>query len=589
MGALCNREGLCNPLYYRESSGAPTYLQIDDQQTLVRVELPFEERIGPLVDDGRTTASQQPAQGLQAPLLQDASLKEAEEAAPQQQQKPKQQPKRQWRRTCLHLVAPVPVWLVATLIGWVLASTIHVVLRLHSVVAFEPQQSFDFTLRLAEASDRCIGIGNAIGYDGGFEVALKPCKASWDEQFLVKPDGTIRFKSNNDLCLTMSNKLPSKQIVMTDCADGSSHEQTFDVLPTGRIASHADDNLCMNLLDGDMDRGFLGMYECGKDLKEVFVYGGEHFLVPRLLRQWDKVKMLDAEMAHTVRLVIWALPSCFVAGVVALAFSRRLLKASGTSHGCCLQSIHGLAFLCVAAAIFLLLGVVTCMSTVTWVAQQSLNGEHTTNAATPDVDFTLRIVEKIGFCIGAVGGLHDQASVTLQRCQGDGLQQFTLQTDGTVRARQRDDLCLTRDSSHWQLQTCSASSAGRQVFSAVAQSHGWLQLKAQPDRCMNLLWGDVAKGDLGVYACGEDINEVFVYSGGNAGIAELALHLNDVQQAFPEGLTKALRDLDGFPVIALQRAAEARGAACALLVAVPSLLLLLGRKPAREQHVVNDQ
>merc|ERR1712218_456078 len=188
-------------------------------------------------------------------------------------------------------------------------------------------------------------------------------------------------------------------------------------------------------------------------------------------------------------------------------------------------------------------------------AQQNLDSIITT---TPYVDFTLRLSEKIGFCISSASGLHNHAIVTLQHYHAAGSQQFTLEMDGTVRSKQRRDLCLTETvaSSQWQLQTCSASSAGRQVFSAEAQSHGWLQLQATPDMCMNLLGGNVARGDLGVYACGQDINEVFVYSGGNAGIAELALHLNDAQRA----LTGALQILDGSALAELKPAAHALGA-----------------------------
>jgi len=120
---------------------------------------------------------------------------------------------------------------------------------------------------------------------------------------------------------------------------------------------------------------------------------------------------------------------------------------------------------------------------------------------------------------------------------------------------------------------------------------------------MNLLGGDVANGNLGVSACGKDVNQVFVYSGGNAGIAELALHLYDAHKALTKALhgldgfalhlydagkalAKALHGLDGFPaaaVFARQPAAMQQGAACALLVAVPSILLLLGKRPAQRQ------
>jgi len=587
--------------FSREGADLAPYVRFDICPMCPRTEqtgektgaLQPDEKVGPLTLDNRAggtagkeaSASDVACHGLQAPLLS------AEAAAQQQMQRKqpkqrKQRPKRFGRWTCMHLLAPVPLWLFAALLGWVTASAICMVLRLHSVAALRPEKSFDFTLRLAVATNRCIGIGKGIGFDAGYEVALKPCTGSWDEQFLVKPDGTIRCKGSADLCLTMSSQLPMKQITMRSCADGSSQEQRFDVLPNGRIASHAQRELCMNLLQGDLARGLLGMYKCGKDFNEVFVYGGEHFLFPSLLRQWDHVQRLDAELANTLGLGIWVVPSCVVAGIVAFALSSRLLKASGTSHGYCCRSIHGLAFLCVAAAIFLQFAVITCIGMVSWVAQQFLNGTNVTIAATPHVDYTLRLAEKIDFCIGAAS-LHDKASVTMQHCHASGLQQFILQTDGTVRSKQRNDLCLTEvaHSSQWQLQTCSASSAERQVFSAAAQSHGWLQLQAFPDMCMDFLGGDLASGYLGVHACDKDISEVFVYSRGNAGIAELALHLKHVLKA----LTNALKVLDGFPVAALQPAAGGQGVAWALLVAVPSLLLFLGRPAPRQddEHLVS--
>mmetsp|Transcript_85648 Transcript_85648/g.164881 ORF Transcript_85648/g.164881 Transcript_85648/m.164881 type:complete len:595 (+) Transcript_85648:72-1856(+) len=576
--------------FSREGADLAPYVRFDICPMCPRTEqtgektgaLQPDEKVGPLTLDNRAggtagkeaSASDVACHGLQAPLLS------AEAAAQQQMQRKqpkqrKQRPKRFGRWTCMHLLAPVPLWLFAALLGWVTASAICMVLRLHSVAALRPEKSFDFTLRLAVATNRCIGIGKGIGFDAGYEVALKPCTGSWDEQFLVKPDGTIRFKDNNDLCLTMSRKHIGKQMIMTNCADGSPHEKAFDVLPNGRIALHAQRDLCMNLLQGNLARGLLGMHECGKDFNEVFLYGGGHFLVPLLLREFHQVQKLDAELANTVGLGIWVLPSCVFAGIVAFALSRRLLKASGTSHGCCLQSIHGLALLCVAVAIFFQLSIVTCIGIVTWVAQQFLDGQNVTTAAvTPHVDYTLRFAQKIDFCIGAANGLHDNASVTLQHCHTGGLQQFSLQTDGTIRSKRRDDLCVTKvaDSSQWQLQTCSTNSSDRQIFNAAAQSHGWLELQAMPDMCMSLL----AKGALGVQACSRDVNEVFVYSGGNAGIAELALHLNDAVQA----LTKALQVSDGFPIVAMQPGARAQGAAWALLVAVPSILLLLGRLPA---------
>jgi len=47
----------------------------------------------------------------------------------------------------------------------------------------------------------------------------------------------------------------------------------------------------------------------------------------------------------------------------------------------------------------------------------------------------------------------------------------------------------------------------------------------------------------------EDVNEIFVYSGGNAGIAELALHLNDAHKV----MSRAHQVLDGFSVVARSR------------------------------------
>jgi len=191
------------------------------------------------------------------------------------------------------------------------------------------------------------------------------------------------------------------------------------------------------------------------------------------------------------------------------------------------------------------------------------------SAQTADLDFTLRMTKSTDLCLGA-GSLEDKSKVSLQQCKAGAGQQFLLQDDGTIRAKQADELCMTveQESKKIVLSQCDARKSRLQTFSKQAESDGWLQLQASPSMCLNLLGGDETAGDIGLWKCGSDLNEVFVYSGGNVGISGMALRVHNVRLL----MKQASHHLEGGFVHILALG----GGACFLLLAVPSLMLLAG-------------
>jgi len=103
---------------------------------------------------------------------------------------------------------------------------------------------------------------------------------------------------------------------------------------------------------------------------------------------------------------------------------------------------------------------------------------------TADLDFTLRMTKSTDLCLGA-GSLQDKSKVSLQQCKASAVQQFILQDDGTIHAKQADELCITveQESKKAVLSPCEASKSRLQTFSKQAESHGWLQPHALPSMC----------------------------------------------------------------------------------------------------------
>jgi len=56
------------------------------------------------------------------------------------------------------------------------------------------------------------------------------------------------------------------------------------------LALKARPSECLNLLFDFFDAGVVGLYQCGGDINEVFVYGGGQFLVPVLEHELSKVR-----------------------------------------------------------------------------------------------------------------------------------------------------------------------------------------------------------------------------------------------------------------------------------------------------------
>jgi len=84
---------------------------------------------------------------------------------------------------------------------------------------------------------------------------------------------------------------------------------------------------------------------------------------------------------------------------------------------------------------------------------------------------------------------------------------------------------------------------------------------------LNLLGGDEKAGDIGLYKCGSDLNEVFVYSGGNVAISGLALRIHKVRML----LQQASHHLEG----SFMRTLALGDKACVLILALGGLMLLL--------------
>jgi len=191
------------------------------------------------------------------------------------------------------------------------------------------------------------------------------------------------------------------------------------------------------------------------------------------------------------------------------------------------------------------------------------------SAQTADVDFTLRMTKAANLCLGAES-LDDKAKVSLQQCKASTTQQFILKEDGTIRTKNADGLCLTvqPQSKNVALSPCSADKSRGQIFSKDAEVHGWLQPQALPSLCLNLLGGDEKAGAVGLYKCSSDLNEVFIYSGGNVAISSLALQIHQVRHLLQQGSHTLEKDFAGIFSVG--------GVACFLLLVVPSILLLPG-------------
>merc|ERR1712190_105563 len=144
------------------------------------------------------------------------------------------------------------------------------------------------------------------------------------------------------------------------------------------------------------------------------------------------------------------------------------------------------------------------------------------------MDYTLRPSIATDHCFG-VGNLTSQSILSLQPCKTAKTQQFLVEIDGTIRPRYNTTLCLTHGSSKFHLSQCYAEDS--QVFDMSAESSGKLKLLAQPNFCMNLLNGDSQVGELDLYKCHRDMNQVFIYSGGNAIVSGMAFQLDLMHRA----------------------------------------------------------
>jgi len=464
-------------------------------------------------------------------------------------------PCKQKGRLCLRASALLLIWGVAAVLGLAVSCMAQALYGLRAA-STTPQSPFDFTLRLAVAPDKCLG-STATQH-----VVLQACSARASQQFLLLKDGTIRTKSDQRLCITSTH---ANKLALTLCSE--SEAQVFEVQPSGKLALKAKPSECVNLLQGDFAAGIVGMYTCSGDLNEVFVYGGGHFLVPILEQELRQVRSLPPLTAGNAGLLLQDLKAICGLSVFAFALSTVLLMA--TCPNCKHKLLHCLALGFIACMIVL---VCCCLFSAKTTIQRAdritEKAKLVASEQTADLDFTLRMTKATHLCLG-VWSLQDNAKVGLQQCKANATQQFILKEDGTIRTKTVDGLCITVEPkpNKVTLSPCSAGKSRNQVFSKHAEGQGWLQLHALPSMCLNLLGGDEKAGDIGLYECGHDLNEVFVYSGGNVAISGLALQVHQVRSVLQQEGSHPLEN-DFAAIFAMG------GVGCFLLLAVPSLLLL---------------
>jgi len=462
-------------------------------------------------------------------------------------------------RACFRALAVLLPWAAAALLGVNVASAAQAVRAMHAATVARPQTLPDFSLRLARIGDRCLGV---VGVKAQSQVLLQACSASGAQQFLLLNDGTIRSRSDDNLCMT---SVPGDKLVLAMCEQ--SQMQVFDVQPSGKLVLKAKPSECLNLLYGDVEAGVVGLNGCNGDLNEVFVYGGGPFLSPVLERELSKASTIAPvntdpdQMQDNVKLACWFTLSMSVLSVLLI-----MAACPKRRYRCLYVMVLG----SVAVVIYLLC---SSLLSATQALQESEriadSAKSVASAQAADGDFTLRMTKSTEHCLGTES-LKDKSKVGLYPCKASTVQQFLLKDDGTIRAKHADKFCMTveQPSNNIALSPCDESKSHSQAFNKQAASHGWLQPQASPSMCLNLLGGDVTDGEIGLWNCADDLNEVFVYSGGNVAISGLALQVHKVRLL----LKQASHHLEGDFV----RILAPGGIACFLLLAVPSLVLLAG-------------
>jgi len=486
---------------------------------------------------------------LHRPLLQDPEVKGPYSMGSSRQ--------REWACFCVLILSPI--WAAAAVLAITVSSMAPALHALRAATNAGLESPLDFTLRLAVAPDKCLG-STAIRPQS--LVVLQTCSAKQSQQFLLLKDGTIRSRFDDRFCVTST---PANKLALTLCSQ--SNLQVFDVRPDGKLALKAKPSECLNLLQGDFAAGVVGMYACGGDLNEVFVYGGGHFLVPILEHELRAVSSFPLNAVHAGPLQQNVNAICGLS-VIAFMLSTFFLMKSHPKRQHML--LHCLALGFIACMIILMCSSLLLARTATQEAGRVAEKAKTVaSAQTADLDFTLRMTKATQLCLGAES-LEDNAKVGLQQCKASTAQQFILKEDGTIRTKTVDGLCITVEPklNMVALSPCSADESRHQIFSKRAEGQGWLQLHALPSMCLNLLGGDEKAGNIGLYKCGRDLNEVFVYSGGNVAISGLAFQVHQVRQLLRQGSHPLDNDFAGIFTLG--------GAACFLLLAVPSLVLLAG-------------
>merc|ERR1719210_149069 len=289
----------------------------------------------------------------------------------------------------------------------------------------------------------------------------------------------------------------------------------------------------MNILNNDVEVGALGLYQCNDDINEVFVYGGSRFLALKLRNELRHEQSLFRKPKVAALWRSGRFDGLMYAAVIALVMAAFLtVVLPGTFHvqlGTRSTAMRRIAALCVLlAAAWLCWSLPLTIQAIDTTAHKVyLARAATEGGAVSEVDYTIRPSVATDHCFG-VGDLTSRSMLSLQPCKVAKTQQFLAETDGTIRPKHNASLCLTHGSNKFQLSQCDAKDS--QVFDLGAESSGKLKMRAQPDLCMNLLNGDILAGQLDLYDCGADINEVFIYSGGNVIASRIARQVDPLRR-----------------------------------------------------------
>jgi len=140
--------------------------------------------------------------------------------------------------------------------------------------------TLDYTLRMASHPQYCITCQTMKP----LSLSMESCKVDdQSQQFLMEMKNseiTIRLRARSQFCLTFDHQ----RVVMARCTKAA---EQYITAPrrTGGSLPLVNTTTCLNLLQGDIDSGTLGFYECNGDINQVFLYSQGNPTVAKLLQQ----------------------------------------------------------------------------------------------------------------------------------------------------------------------------------------------------------------------------------------------------------------------------------------------------------------